>query len=236
MTRIVRDPEQSIGVRASTAGIAGPAGKVPDGIEVLRVGQWSVRRPSAGDHCQSPIYLDLETGHVQRDPPPEVLAELALDTDEGGDQHSGAEETQEEPTSQRSRSCWAKAEDEEELEDPDIVDSTVDMPSPPCFRRIILGAKNDMPLRMARDIWSALREDTSLFETIQQRFSDVPSESVLELCSAPTGEPSSSATASGTPLPPLPAELEVFASVLEPGDLSEVIGTPSGMQILLRVS
>jgi len=234
MTRIVQDPEQSAGVRASTASAAVPADKAADGIEILRVGHWSVRRPSAGDHCQSPIYLNLETGHVQRDPPPEVLADLALDED--GHQMSDAEERPEEPTTQRSRSCQAEAEAEEELEDPDIVVSTMDTPSPPCFRRIILGAKNDMPLRMARDMWSALREDTSLFEMIQQRFSDIPSESVLELRSDPNREPWSSAAASGTPLPPLPAELEVFASVLEPGELSEVIGTASGMQILLRVS
>lgn len=234
MTRIVQDPGQNVGVRASTASVAGPAGEAADGIEVLRVDQWSVRRPSAGDNCQSPIYLNLETGHVQRDPPPEVLAELALDED--GHQLNGAEERPEEPTTQRSSSCQAEAEGEQELEDPDIPVPTMDTPSPPCFRRIILGAKNDMPLRMARDIWSALREDTSLFEMIQQRFSDIPSESVLELRSAPNRELLSSAAASGTPLPPLPAELEVFASVLEPGELSEVIGTPSGMQILLRVS
>lgn len=200
-----------------------PTSEVSGGMEVLRIGSWSVRRPPAGDPIQSPIYVHLETGRVQREPPPEVLDELASDTNDSGGQHIVTPEDE--------------REDELELQPEDVLEaSDLHAPGPPRFRRIVLGARNDMPLRMARDILAALREDISMFDQIQQRFSDVPSEPVLELDSTLDGQPCSSSAASGTPPPQLPPDMEAVASVLQPGELSEVIGTSSGMQILLRVS
>jgi len=110
-------------------------------------------------------------------------------------------------------------EDEDELEaaeqDDYFPSDLDDAPDPQCFRRIVLGTGNAMPLKMARDILSALREDISLFDSVQQRFSDLPKEPALEV---------------------LPPELEEVGRMLEPGELSEVIGTKSGMHILLRIS
>jgi hypothetical protein len=93
-----------------------------------------------------------------------------------------------------------------------------------------------MPLKMARDILAALQEDGSLFGEVQQRFSDVPSEPVLELRPGAHGRPASPlATPGAKPPPVLPQDLEEVARELRPGELSDVIGTSTGMQILLRV-
>merc|ERR1719261_801903 len=85
------------------------------------------------------------------------------------------------------------------------------------FRRIILGQKCEVPLMMARDILAALREDASLFDEVQKRFSDNAAEPMLKL---------------GVDLP---EDLEETATGLGCDEISEVIATPSGMQILLRV-
>lgn len=114
---------------------------------------------------------------------------------------------------------FAKEAEEDELEaaeqDDYFPSDLDDAPDPQCFRRIVLGTGNAMPLKMARDILSALSEDISLFDSVQQRFSDLPKEPALEM---------------------LPPELEEAGSMLEPGELSKVIGTKSGMHILLRIS
>lgn len=96
------------------------------------------------------------------------------------------------------------------LEDPN------EEPSPK-YRRILLGAKTEVPLRMARDILEAIREDVGIFEQVQQRFSDLPDEALLSL-EDDLGE-----------------ELEAVALSMRPGEVSEVLGTEAGMQILLRV-
>merc|ERR1719272_2702202 len=51
------------------------------GSEILRIGEWSVRRSSEKDPNASPIYVHLRTGQVQTEPPQEVLNELANDAD-----------------------------------------------------------------------------------------------------------------------------------------------------------
>jgi len=206
---------QSMTGPSSKRRVAALAGRAPEGIEILRVGCWSVRRLSAGD--SGPIYVHMETGCVQREPPSEVLAELASDTEDGDvGQHTQAEQDMDE---------------ELELQEDAFETSGMNTLGPPCFRRIVLGSRNEMPLRMSRDILAALREDTSLFDSIQQRFSDIPSEAALEL-------PSSDGTSadSGTTPSLVPLEMEAVARVLQPGELSDVVGTSSGIQILLRVS
>eukprot|EP00931_Biecheleriopsis_adriatica_P048591 TRINITY_DN28091_c0_g1_i1.p1 TRINITY_DN28091_c0_g1~~TRINITY_DN28091_c0_g1_i1.p1 ORF type:complete len:234 (-),score=33.72 TRINITY_DN28091_c0_g1_i1:150-824(-) len=87
----------------------------------------------------------------------------------------------------------------------------------PKFRRVVLGRHHEMPLRMARDILAALRDDASLFDQVQARFSDTAAEPALELGA-------------------LPKELQEVASMLAPDELSEVVATESGMQVLIRVS
>jgi len=90
----------------------------------------------------------------------------------------------------------------------------------PRFQRIILGAKCEMPLKMARDILEALQEDVSIFAEVQEHFSDAPHEPELSL-----GEGGG-----------LGEELEELAVKLQPGEISDVVATEVGMQILLRVS
>mmetsp|Transcript_63407 Transcript_63407/g.100839 ORF Transcript_63407/g.100839 Transcript_63407/m.100839 type:complete len:259 (+) Transcript_63407:58-834(+) len=87
----------------------------------------------------------------------------------------------------------------------------------PLYRRILLGAHTEVPLRMARDILEAIREDVEIFQEVQQRFSDLPDEALLSL-EDDLGE-----------------ELEAVALAMQPGEVSEVLGTEAGMQILLRV-
>jgi hypothetical protein len=209
------------------------------GIEVLRIGDWSVRR-QAGE--QGPIFVHLNTGRMQSEPPQEVLRELARDSD--GDDL--VEDDTGEVVSQASARYEGDA-DSTTLETDNsnrpstCISSSATTPrkceSPRRFRRIILGSHNDMPLMMARDILEALQEDTSLFGEIQQRFSDVPSEPILELRPDAHGRPASPlATPGAKPLPVLPQCLEGLAQSLALGQLSEVIGTDVGMQIILRVA
>lgn len=208
--------------------------------EVLRIGQWSVRRPQSADPSCGPIFVNMTTGREQTEAPPEVLAELSRDG-EGG--KTGAAETA--PEDAEGDAALEAAEREDYFPSGADADDRSGSaaptprrsPSAPRFRRIILGSSNEMPLRMARDILSALREEPGLFGEIQQRFSDSPSEPVLELHPEADGRPASPPALPGAPPPPrLPKELARVARALRPGQLSEVIGTDSGMQILLRVS
>lgn len=96
---------------------------------------------------------------------------------------------------------------------------TADSPRYRRFQRIVLGARCDVPLKMARDILEALREDHSIFTQVQQRFSDAPDEPVLGLGDGGLGE-----------------ELQDTALALAVGEISDVVGTEAGMHILLRVS
>jgi len=87
----------------------------------------------------------------------------------------------------------------------------------PLFRRIVLGNGCEVPLTMARDILEALREDVALFESVQRKFSDFPKEPPLRLDE-------------------LLKTLEMDSLTLDPGQVSDVIKSDIGVQILLRVS
>lgn len=160
-------------------------------VEVLRIGAWSVCR--TGDANARPIFVHVVTGTVQDEPPEEVLRELA------------AEEHK------------VQKQDEADLEGNCDLESQCSSQSP-SFRRILLGRHHDMPLKMARDILLALRDDPSMFDVVQSRFSDNAAEPALE------------------PGVSLPEELMEAAAGLACHEISEVIGTESGMQILLRVA
>lgn len=148
-----------------------------DIVEVMQIGCWSVRRNADG----RPIFVNMNTGLAQEEPPEEVLRELASDVEPEGNS--------------------LEARDDAE----------------PSFRRIVLGNHREVPLMMARDILAALREDVSLFDELQTRFSDTAAEPALEL---------------GT----LPQELTEVAAGLSPHELSGIIATDVGMHMLLRVS
>ncbi|CAE7215882.1 unnamed protein product [Symbiodinium pilosum] len=158
--------------------------------EVLRVGAWSVRKLPENPDIPL-VYLNEEEGLVEVQPPQEVLDELQIN-------ESGSPILQE------------PLEREEPSEQEEVDGS-------PVFRRIILGAKAEVPLRMARDILDAVREDVGLFQQVQERFSDSPEESFLRLDDG------------------LEEELVTVALSMQPGEVSEVLGTEAGMQILLRV-
>jgi len=153
-----------------------------------------------------PIFVNLDTGISQSEAPQEVLTELVDDPNNDRD----AEDQLGEVTTSWShlgRAGGHGCEESPELE-----------AGGPRFRRIVLGSKQVMPLRMARDILAALKEDIAIFDEAQCRFSDGSSEAALEL---------------GVNLP---EDLECVGAALSPGELSDVIGTDAGMQILLRVS
>lgn len=133
------------------------------------------------------VYLNEQEGRVEVQAPTEVIQELQ---DEGLPAADGQND-EEEPSAE---------------------------PEPcPLYRRILLGAHTEVPLRMARDILEAIREDVDIFQEVQQRFSDLPDEALLSL-EDDLGE-----------------ELEAVALAMQPGEVSEVLGTEAGMQILLRV-
>jgi len=160
--------------------------------EVLHVGAWSVRK--LPDNPEIPlVYLNEEEGRVEVEPPREVLDELQIDSGPRGDEDA------DDPLGERS------LPQEEEAEES------------PLFRRIVLGAKAEVPLRMARDILDAVREDCGLFEEVQKRFSDMPEETFLRIEDD------------------MDEELAAVASSMQPGEVSDVLGTEAGMQILLRV-
>lgn len=252
-----RIPSRNSGMASTDPGPEGAATPSSESArraqEVLRIGPWSVRRPRSADPSSAPIFVHLTTGHVQSEPPQEVLAELSRDSE--GDEAGEAAAAPPEPgpaAEQRRPEEDDEALEAAEREDyfPSGVDAVDDedrigsnaptprqSPSAPRFRRIILGSSNEMPLRMARDILFALREDPGLFGEIQQRFSDAPSEPVLELNPEAGSRPASPLACPGAPPPPrLPKELTAAARALRVGQLSEVIGTDCGMQILMRVA
>ena len=75
-----------------------------------------------------------------------------------------------------------------QVQAPQALVDELESPEPPLYRRILLGAKTEalalwvgllgrwsqVPLRMARDILEALREDVGLFPELQARFSELP--------------------------------------------------------------
>jgi len=186
--------------------------------EVMCVGLWSVRQVGAEG---SLIYVNKTTGCAQVEPPREVLAELGIPDDgvedappastsssrRGSRPGSRPQSACRQPVSCEPVSFEPVSCDNEEEEDANV----------PHFSRIVLGANNEVPLAMARDILAAVREDSTLFNTVRERYSCMLNESTLEFGSS------------------LPAELESEAMKLGLGEISEVIGTDAGMQILLRV-
>lgn len=191
---------------------------------MLRIGAWSVRRAPGGPDAGL-LYVNVETGRAQKDPPEEVLQELGMD--EGEEQELEAPSSGREDAASGSRSasrsgsrCGSRpgtaTRGSGAGSRPGSQGSTAPA-EPPKFRRILLGNGYDMPLAMARDIHAALLEDVSMFDLVQQRFSDAEKDGSL------------------MDLDGLPEELESVALALAPGRVSGVIGTEAGMQILLRV-
>lgn len=188
-----------------SGGAAAPAMALdnPSTEELLRVGPWSVRGAQAASGL---VYVNMDTGETTTLPPPEVLADLDLESESTNGQGDRVQQR----TGRRRRT---------DATDQLCSDIGAHVPESPQFRRIILGHSREMPLAMARDILAALREDESLFGEVQRRFSDGPAhETNLEF----GGD--------------LPEELESAAAALRAGEFSNVIGTEAGMQILQRVA
>lgn len=203
-----------LSLSASTDLLGHEAADVAQAKELVRLGPWSVRRAPGGPDAGL-LFVNVETGRAQREPPREVLEELGMGEEEeegeGGD--AGAEESDAPTTERGARSGGSSSR-------PATGSSGTRPASAPCaakFQRILLGNGRDLPLAMARDILAALREDATLFDEVRRRFSDTPrDETPVELDG-------------------LPEELEGVAAALAPGEISGVIGTEAGMQILLRV-
>jgi len=87
----------------------------------------------------------------------------------------------------------------------------------PLFRRIVLGNECEVPLTMARDIVEALHEDVSLFQDVQRKFSDFPKEPPVQLDE-------------------LLKSLEMESLKIERGEVSDILQSLIGVQILLRVA
>lgn len=205
--------------------------------EVLRIGQWSVRKLVDAGQDSGLIYFDITTGMRQQEPPMEVL--YALDLDENAqDKDNGDVLLQsltgaypQEPAISSTRSPEAlrggiAAEVASHADGDAALESSESGPgerlASPRFRRIVLGtaaASKDMPLRMARDLLECLREDVSMFDQLQKRFSDIPSEKPLEF-----GR--------------LTEDVQEAAAQLDVGQVSDVIVNTdkSGMQVILRHS
>lgn len=190
---------------------------IDDAKEVLRIGQWSVRQLGKGD--DGLIYVDVATGRSQTEPPKEVL--FALDVPpEGDDAEHMFLQNDEDP----------EIDGDEEVHEPVktlVMDSSAAVEeeassgqgqASPRFRRVVLTDKGSgVPLMMARDILVALREDASLFAQVQSRFSEYPAEPVFRMHEG------------------LPEAVVTAAMELKPGQISDVISTETGAQIVLRI-
>lgn len=210
-----------------------------EGLELIRIGIWSVRRTAGGGLDGGLVYVNTETGEMLADPPQDVLADLGMDGEEevgpripstspegmsmnGGSRPSTSGGSRSRPgTSSRSRPGTAQGRPDSGAQQSGSASSRAETQDPEeaRFLRIVLGKRNEMALSMARDILAAINEDIGIFDAVKTRYSDKPDETSVEL--------------SG-----LPEELQQTASVysLEVGQLSEVLGTDEGMQILLRIS
>lgn len=190
--------------------------------EVFRVGPWSVRR--IDDAEVGLVYVNEAAVRIEVQPPPEILDALDLDVN-GGDtfgdepEEAGADASTTEGGSGGGSSSSSTGQPFSEQTSAAPTHREVDeAPPTPRFLRILLGAKTEVPLKMARDILEVLQEDSSMFAKVQQRFSDVPSEPALAI-SEGIGE-----------------ELESCALALRIGEVSDVLATEAGIQILMRVS
>lgn len=194
-----------------TAAVSLDMARAAEPIEVMRVGTWSVKQFK--DPTMGLVFVNVETGRTQMEPPQEVIDQIDLEGDgleaEEGDGGSTTAEG-DRPSSSGGDSSRARTAE-----------------TNPQFRRIVLGSSCEVPLKMARDILHALREDASIFDTLQARFSDNNEEACFGL-----GLDSDSDHG----VQPLPADLQNVAMSLRVGEFSDVIGTEAGMQILLRVA
>eukprot|EP00930_Biecheleria_cincta_P100516 TRINITY_DN92149_c0_g1_i1.p1 TRINITY_DN92149_c0_g1~~TRINITY_DN92149_c0_g1_i1.p1 ORF type:complete len:315 (-),score=57.14 TRINITY_DN92149_c0_g1_i1:223-1167(-) len=183
---------------AKEALVVSPAAVVDlarSGEEILRVGPWSVRRLQ-GESELGLIFLNMEEERVELQPPLQVLEALDIAQDECECEPPMAQESTENVSAET-------AGEQQELF--------------PLFQRIILGAKTEVPLKMARDILDAIKEDVSIFEQLQKLFSDAPEEPALSLQEG------------------LGEEVEELALSLRPGEVSGVIATEDGIQIIIRL-
>lgn len=186
------------------------------------MGPWSVRRLRDPEIL---IFVHVEEQRVEVQPPAQVLEALQLDAngvDHSGEQQALGEEPEEDwqPASGCPGAAALAAVASPEPASPAAPELLGGEICSPRFQRIVLGARCDMPLKMARDILEVLREDSSMFSQVQRRFSDAPHEPALGL-----GEGG------------LEEDLEQVALALQVGELSEVVGTEAGsMHILLRIS
>lgn len=221
--------------------------------EVYRVGPWSVRKMPGPDVRL--IFVHTKERRVEVQPPPEVLAALHLHSDgtddgqleqqedsEGEVVEQGSPETRASSSPVGSPAGTAHAVEAASPSrgatppSPTVEEDTASCASPtqsphgsrpespavesPRFQRILLGAGSEVPLKMARDILEVLREDASIFPEVQKRFSERKEEPDLRL-----GEEGG-----------LGEELQSEACLLAPGELSDILATEAGMQILIRVA
>lgn len=196
--------------------------------EMLRIGAWSVRRAPGGPDAGL-LYVNVETGRAQKEPPQEVLQELEMDSEEEAQMSDGGHGATAEEAA--SGSCRASRPGSGKGSRPGSASRRADGSRPGSsggsqpaasmehfrFRRILLGNSQDLPLAMARDIQKAITEDASFFDMAKKRY-----------CDAPKGE-------APFDFEGLPEELEGDAAALAPGEISGVIGTDVGMQIVLRI-
>eukprot|EP00929_Paragymnodinium_shiwhaense_P111761 TRINITY_DN8004_c0_g1_i1.p1 TRINITY_DN8004_c0_g1~~TRINITY_DN8004_c0_g1_i1.p1 ORF type:complete len:330 (+),score=73.78 TRINITY_DN8004_c0_g1_i1:38-1027(+) len=203
-----------------------------DEEEIIRLDKWSVVRVRSSNAL---LYIDTSNGKRYSQAPPEVLYALNLDEDgsDGGD-GSGAPPADagamgRTGMSMNSTTASTDGNGGTELMTPsdDQDEDLVQELSTASFRRIVLGTtakSRDMPVRMARDLCMALREDVSMFEQLQQRFSDYPSEPAMFLCDDFSQRR-------------LPDGVENLVLGLKVGEASDVVATENdGIQILLRMS
>jgi hypothetical protein len=135
--------------------------------ELMRVGSWSIRRRSGQD--PGLVFVNVETGRAQSEPPQEVLAELDMEDNDGRSRggHDRPGSGRDKPATTPDESTPQSAESDAQ------------------FSRILLGPDRGMPLAMARDILAAIREDATIFDMARKRFSDVPAETNFGLQAVP---------------------------------------------------
>jgi len=200
-------------------------GEADNAKEMLRIGKWSVRKAPGGSEAGL-LYVNVETGRAQKEPPAEVLQELEMDEEEptsDGGRSAKVEESKSRRSRPGSRSSSRPGTASRRGDGSRPGSSSgggsqpVALREAPKFRRILLGNSQDLPLRMARDIHGAIKEDLSFFDMAKKRYCDAPKEEVA------------------FDMEGLPEELEAVAAALSPGEISGVVGTDMGMQIVLRV-
>lgn len=135
------------------------------------------------------VFVHTSSGRVQTTPPPEVLAFIQ------GEDTRASQDTQ---SLDQEPGKTTKSEAQ--------------------YQRIFMSTKNDVPqLLMAKDMVLALRQGSTPFQAIQQRFSDTREEGLLstQQCSS--------------------KELKTCAQSLRIGQVSDPVVDRAGVHILMRV-